>query len=98
MTYMLLNIVFVLLVSIALGIKFKWPTKQTVIVAAVLLALTIVFDSLIVYFNIVEYAEDHILGFRLGFAPIEDYFYVLLAVLLVPVLWEKFGKKHDRNN
>ena len=98
MTYLLLNILFVIGIVVLFRITPPRLNRKGILVAAALFVLTLIFDSLLVYFHIIDYTQDKILGIHLGLAPIEDYFYPLLAVLLVPFLWRKFEKKHDRDN
>ena len=66
--------------------KATWKT------AAVLLLFTLVFDQILTGLPIVIYNSSHILGFRLGFIPIEDLSYPLIASLLVPSLATYFKK------
>ncbi len=53
----------------------------------VLLLLTAVFDNVIVGTGIVAYRADRILGVRIGFAPVEDLAYTVVAALALPALW-----------
>lgn len=57
--------------------------------------LTAVFDSIIVWSQIVGYDPEKILGIYVGFAPIEDFFYALLAVIIVPALWKLYSPKEN---
>lgn len=68
-------------------------TKAWWITFALLLLLTAVFDSIIIWAKIVGYDPDKILGVYIGFAPIEDFFYAILAVIIVPALWNLFEPK-----
>ena len=63
-----------------------------------LLVLTAIFDSIIVGLDIVGYSADKILGLYIGSAPVEDFFYAVLAAIIMPVLWNKLGDKHVREN
>ncbi len=66
--------------------------------AAVLVALTLAFDNLIVGVGIVDYDDALILGLRVPTAPIEDFAYALAAVLIMPALWTMLGSRkgaHD---
>ena len=54
---------------------------------AVLLALTAIFDNLIVGLGIVGYDEAKISGVLVGVAPLEDFAYTVAAVLALPALW-----------
>lgn len=57
------------------------------IAAVVVLALTVVFDSLMIAADLFRYDETLLLGPRLGLAPVEDLGYALIAVLVVVALW-----------
>ncbi len=62
----------------------------------VLLALTAVFDNVIVGSGIVAYDESRILGARLGVAPVEDFSYAIVAALALPALWVLLGRRRAR--
>lgn len=62
----------------------------------VLVALTAVFDPVIVGAGIVAYDESRILGARLGAAPIEDFSYCIVAALALPALWLLLGRRRAR--
>lgn len=91
MTYLLLNAVFlavVALVAFATILARRAPRWRWVGLAAIpLLALTAVFDNVLVGVGIVAYDPGHISGLRLGFAPVEDFAYAIAAVVLLPCLW-----------
>ncbi|RZU66895.1 lycopene cyclase domain-containing protein [Microterricola gilva] len=55
--------------------------------AAVLVVLTAVFDSLMIAAGLMEYTAEHLLGWFIGLAPIEDFAYPIAAVILLPALW-----------
>lgn len=44
------------------------------------------------------YAPDKILGIHIVLAPVEDFMYPLLAVLMIPVLWNKLGEKRVKRS
>lgn len=54
------------------------------------LSLTAVFDSLIIACGIVAYDTSHILGVYIGRAPIEDFAYACVSVIVVVILWEYY--------
>lgn len=96
-TYFIVN-------SIILGIAllFLWPwmkqSRESLFVLSIhILVLTAVFDSLIVWSGIVAYDSTKILGLRVGVAPIEDFFYAIAAILIVPALWKLFGKRKEKS-
>ncbi len=60
---------------------------------ALVLLMTLVFDNLIILAGIVGYDESLISGIRLGIAPIEDFSYTLVGLVLIPLTWELLGKK-----
>jgi len=92
-TYLILNVCFVVAIALILKLKTVGSIKRSVITFVVLFIFTAIFDSLIVHFGIVEYVSGSNLGFKLAAAPIEDFFYPLLAVILIPFLWTKTGKQ-----
>jgi len=51
------------------------------------LALTAVFDTIMIAADLFTYDEALLLGPTVGLAPIEDFGYALVAVLLVAALW-----------
>ena len=59
---------------------------------AALLLLTAVFDTLMIRLGLFSYAPEHLIGFRIGLAPIEDFAYPLAIVIALPVLWAVLTK------
>jgi len=53
----------------------------------VMLALTAVFDNVIIGVGLVDYHPERHLGLRLGLAPVEDFAYTVAALALLPALW-----------
>lgn len=78
-------------------VGYRNPSKRWWIMLGVLLVLTAVFDSVLVYFEVVGYALDKILGVYVGYAPVEDFFYAIFAAIIVPWAWHKFGTKDDKH-
>jgi lycopene cyclase domain-containing protein len=93
-TYLIINLIFLVCVAVLFGQHLQKPGKALWSTLIVLLILTAVFDSIIVGLNIVQYDPSKILGIIVGKAPIEDFFYAILAVGIVPALWNLFGQKH----
>ncbi|MEQ4566753.1 prenyltransferase [Paenarthrobacter sp. CAP02] len=54
---------------------------------AALAVLTAVFDSVMIGLELFHYDPAHILGLRVGLAPIEDFAYPLAGVVALPGLW-----------
>lgn len=98
-TYIILNCIF--LAGLALWWLIAKPpvhTRSLLVTLAVVLIFTAVFDSLIVGLGIVAYDYEKTLGLFIGTAPIEDFFYAILAVLLVPAVWAILGHTNARKN
>ena len=88
MTYILLTISVLSVFAIYAFLMRKWLShKPLTVTAAVMLFLTLVFDNLIIASGIVDYDPDKISGIRLGVAPIEDFAYTLVALVLVPSVY-----------
>ncbi|WP_349826967.1 lycopene cyclase domain-containing protein [Brevibacterium litoralis] len=62
---------------------------------ALLVALTIVFDNLMILAGFVEYGEAQTSGIRIGVMPIEDLAYTVFAVLWLPALWTLLGRRKN---
>lgn len=92
MTYLVLNLLFFITLVMFLPKSFKKVPTSWWITLGSLIVLTAVFDPLIIYFNIVDYNPDKIIGLRLLGAPIEDFFYALYAACIVPLIWNKLGE------
>lgn len=95
-TYLMLNLIFL---AVVLGV-LAWRKLLTFgravwATLAVLLVTTIVFDSLLIYLGMFTYPADKILGIHVGLAPIEDFFYSLLAGLAVPAVWKGLGRDEN---
>ena len=100
MTYTLLNIVFlavVALVGVAAVLARRSPNWRAVGLASILmLALTAIFDNVIIGTGLVAYDDSLISGIRIGVAPIEDFAYTVAALVLLPAVWELLPKRHAR--
>lgn len=92
-TYLVINLIFLVCIAVLFMQHLVKPSKAWWQTLIVLLILTAIFDSIIVGLDIVGYNPDKILGVYLGFAPVEDFFYALLAAIIVPALWNVFGNK-----
>lgn len=91
-TYVILNIAFLAVVVVALRPRRLPHPRIWLATLAVLLLLTAVFDNLIIHFDVVGYDASKLLGVYIGNAPIEDFFYSLLAVFLIPLIWHRLKK------
>lgn len=99
LTYLLMSIPFLLwaagLTALAVW-RFGLRLSTLGVPLAVLLGLTAVFDNLIIWAGLVAYDESRISGIKLGLAPIEDFLYAIVAVLLTASLWRILGRKAKR--
>lgn len=96
MTYLTLNILFL---GLALWFMF-WVRSLTkarwnrafwiprALTFGVLMVFSIVFDNIMIGIGLVAYDTSKISGIYIGVAPIEDFFYTLVAVILLPSVWE----------
>lgn len=86
--YLVVNIIVLAVVIAVLAARralvFDTASKITL---AVLLITTAIFDSLIIASEIVAYDETKLLGLYIWQAPVEDFFYSLAAVIIVPSVW-----------
>lgn len=89
MNYLGLNAIFLgalALLTIPVFKKLPWRTIGLATVA--LLAITAVFDNVIIGLGIVAYDETKISGIMIGLAPIEDFAYSLAAPILISLTLE----------
>ena len=89
----------VLLVTVLAAVRRRpglrwWLT--TAVTIAVLLVLTIVFDSLMIAADLFRYAEEDLLGVRILLTPLEDLAWPLAAGLLLPSLWLLLTPEEER--
>lgn len=94
MTYLLLTAAVLGLFAVYAVLMRKWlPRRPLIGAAVVMLTLTLIFDNVIIGTGIVDYDPEKISGIRLGFAPIEDFAYTVVALVLVPSLFNFFRSK-----
>ncbi|MDR6986821.1 lycopene cyclase domain-containing protein [Paenarthrobacter nitroguajacolicus] len=108
MTYLWLALVFIAAAVIA-GVVFArhgalpggtgqhW--KAVGLAFAALAVLTAVFDSVMIGMELFHYDASHILGVKVGLAPVEDFAYPLAGVVALPGLWMWLTRKrkHPRD-
>lgn len=89
MTYLILNSVFILAVFAMYYFHRQELRFRAILFALViLLVCTVAFDSLIIAANIVSYDASKISGLFIWRAPIEDFYYAIASVFLVPTIWK----------
>jgi len=89
-TYLIMNLIFLVCMIVLFMQHLVKPTKTWWLTLVALLVLTAIFDSIIIGAGIVGYDPQKILGLYVGLAPVEDFFYAVLAVVMVPTLWNLF--------
>ena len=96
MNYFVLNLVFIAASFFALLLvpKTRWPAYLVAMVP--MLALTAIFDNLIIASGIVAYDAGKISGIFIGLAPIEDFAYTIAAVLIVPSVWSAMTRRKQK--
>lgn len=93
-TYLILNLLFLAIVVGVLCYMHILPSKSVFLrTAGILLVLTMMFDPVIIALGIVDYDPELLLGLRLFGAPVEDFFYSILAALLIPAVWKFTAKE-----
>jgi lycopene cyclase domain-containing protein len=94
MTYALLNLIFVIPVLVFL-FAYRWLAHWSTLcyTLVALLLMTAVFDNFIVGSGIVAYDAELLSGVFIGFAPIEDFAYTLVAAVLIPMTWWWLGSR-----
>lgn len=65
------------------------------LVAAALVVLTAVFDSLMIAADLYRFGEAALSGLRVGAAPVEDFAWPVAAALLLPAVWELLGGRGE---
>lgn len=93
LTYLILNGAFMAVALLVLRRFLPAARCNWWLTLTALLALTAVFDNVIVGLGVVAYNPDTLLGFYVYKAPVEDFSYALLAVYIVPALWNRFDTR-----
>lgn len=95
-TYLILNLVFLVLAIVLLWRWLRKPTSAWKITLLGLLTLTLFFDNLMILAGLFSYDTTKLLGWYIGLAPIEDFFYAIMAAIIIPALWDAFS--HSNNS
>lgn len=96
MTYIVLSLIVIALAAVVAlvagrGRTHFWPAVG--LAAVVLILLTAVFDNIMIAVDLFRYGSEHLSGVTVGLAPIEDFAWPLVAVLLLPAIWEFTDRK-----
>lgn len=97
-TYLILNIVVIIAACLLFRVHVRRPSNAWIVTFIGLLILTAIFDNFIIWAEIVGYDTSKLLGIYIGIAPIEDFMYSILAIIIVPTLWNKLGDHHVRKH
>jgi lycopene cyclase domain-containing protein len=94
MSYPVLTVIVLGVFAIYSLVMRRWINWKVMVPSAVfMLLMTLVFDNLIIGSGIVDYDFSKTSGIRLFLAPIEDFAYTLVALVLVPSLFNFFRSK-----
>ena len=99
MTYLLISLPFLVVAAAATLATarrsgFGRRMAASGIAAIVLLALTAVFDNVMIGVGLYSYPDEHLSGLRVGLAPIEDFAYPFAAAFLVPAVYT-LTRRHE---
>jgi lycopene cyclase domain-containing protein len=90
MTYLALASVFLLVSAAFMGavVVMRRPGRSwwlaTALTAVAMVALTAVFDSLMIAADLFRFDESALVGIHVGLAPLEDFAWPVAAVAVVP--------------
>jgi lycopene cyclase domain-containing protein len=94
MSYPVLTVIVLGVFAIYSLVMRRWINWKVMVPSAVfMLLMTLIFDNLIIGSGIVDYDFSKTSGIRLFLAPIEDFAYTLVALVLVPSLFNYFRSK-----
>jgi lycopene cyclase domain-containing protein len=92
MTYPLIVLPFAIVSLVVTLLSARRPRfgarmAASAIGAVVLLALTAVFDNVMIALDLFTYPPEHLSGLRIGLAPIEDFAYPLCGAFAIPAVF-----------
>lgn len=96
MTYLLLDLVFLVVSGAVAGVALRRAPaalggrrglRALGNTLLVLLVMTAVFDNVMISAGLVAYDDARRTGLSVGLAPVEDFAYPVAAVLLLPAVW-----------
>lgn len=93
LTFLAVVIAFLVVTIVLVRGRMPWSTMG--ITLLVTLALTAVFDNVIIGVGLVAYDEALISGVKIGIAPIEDFAYTVSVVVIVSC-FSVLAKRGDR--
>ncbi|MGC5170880.1 lycopene cyclase domain-containing protein [Microbacterium sp. DT81.1] len=92
MTYTVITLPFLAVTALVALSTLRHPgfgrrMAASGIASVALIALTAIFDNVMIAADLFTYPEQHLSGLRIGLAPIEDFTYALCAAFLVPAVF-----------
>lgn len=103
MNYAILSILFLVVAALVLLVAIaREPSRRALlrrwwlpvaIAGVVVLALTAVFDNIMIGVGLVAYDPHVNSGVAVGLAPLEDFAYPLAGLMLLPALWLLLRKR-----
>ncbi|MFJ6652064.1 lycopene cyclase domain-containing protein [Microbacterium sp. NPDC091313] len=100
MTYPLIVLPFLAITAIVVALSARRPgfgrrMLASAVAAVVLLALTAVFDNVMIALDLFTYPPEHLSGLRIGLAPLEDFSYPLCAAFGVPAVFVLLRREEE---
>lgn len=91
MTYPILTVIVMGIFALYAVLMRNWLSAEPLKYAAIVMfTLTAIFDNVIIGTGIVAYDDELLLGVKILYAPIEDFAYTAVALVLVPSLFNFF--------
>lgn len=96
-TYFVLGLSVLVVLTVVLWRHVERDARIWRLLLLTLIPLTIIFDSLCIAVGIFGYSPNTFSGLKLGPMPVEDLFYTLAAIIMVPAFWKLYGGKKENN-
>lgn len=97
-TYLAMSVPFLgwaVALTVLAAWRFGLALRTLVVPIVALMVGTAIFDNLIIWSGLVAYDDSRILGIRIGLAPVEDFLYAIVAVMLTASLWHILRRKGE---
>jgi lycopene cyclase domain-containing protein len=73
-------------------------SRPVMITMGCMIVLTIVFDSILIAMGFYSYNPAKLMGVYVGYAPVEDLFYIGIAVLVTSSIWKWMEVRSERDS
>lgn len=97
-TYLVLNASVLALVLVSLSRFIHRDKKTWWVMLLHMIPLTIIFDNLCIALDFFYYGTSTTSGLTIGLMPVEDLFYTVVAIILVPALWKLYDRKKENQD